>query len=399
MDIKTITSGNSINQDNITQLIESIGEFFTNNTKALVQNYKTKKVEEYNKYLEILKSYIEHVNNLIDFDSIQYSDTDPRWLYAVYVALSKFFVARSLYYKKALPNKTYQYILHNTFTIFGDAGTNDKYLTNTIDGMLNCNSKQFIHLGDIYYAGSKSECQDFIKYTTKLHTDVNELWCLSGNHEYISAGQGFFEDVLPHCGSKSTPQEASFFSLVNDENKVLLIALDTGYKCTNFTMPPASEQMDITTYLDKAQNQWLEKTLNNYVDYRVILLSHHPLASDKWPDHYFNHLLMQQIAAKNRNIILSIAGHDHRCVIYPYQYGPIEKVLTIGHASMPIIQNDYHTNCAFCPIEKDFIPSFKDNYGNNGFINILLDKDNIKINFYQVDRTTGITTEYNTLFI
>lgn len=399
MDIKTITSGNDINQNNITQLIEKIGEFFSSDVKCLSQQYKAKKVKEYVQYLTILKSYITDISNLVDFDSIQYSDSDPRWLYAVYIALSKFFIPRSLYYKKALPDKTYQYNLEDSFIIFGDAGTNDKYLDYTVKGMTNLDVQQYLHLGDIYYAGTKTECQEFIKCTSSLHTDNSSLWCLVGNHEYISTGQGFFEDVLPCCGTKDTPQETSFFALVNTKNKVLLIALDTGYKCTNFTMPPASEQMDITTYLDKAQEQWLEKTLQQYCDYRVILLSHHPLTSDKWPDHYFNHLLMQQIANTHRNIVLSVAGHDHRCVLYPYQYGPIEKTLTIGHASMPIIQNNYHTDCAFCPIEKDFIPSALNNYGNNGFVKILCNNNNIKVNFYQVDRITGITTQYNTLFI
>ncbi len=59
------------------------------------------------------------------------------------------------------------------------------------------------------------------------------LWAIPGNHEYISAGKGFFKKLIQpktRLGDikNKNPQEASFFCLENKARKLQIIALDTG---------------------------------------------------------------------------------------------------------------------------------------------------------------------------
>lgn len=399
------TKGVELTEKDATELYKHIKGFFEPNVEHLSKQYSIKKVTAYQKYMSELKNYSSIIEQCTTTHSIQYSELDPRWLYAVYIAIINFFVPRSLYFRKAMVNKSYQYPLHDRFIVFADAGTNDKYLHNLCQGMLQLQAKQYIHLGDIYYAGTKDECKDFVTYTADLRED-GELWCIPGNHEYISAGQGFFEEVLPVCGKskkhKNQEQEVSFFALVSDKYKVLLVALDTGYKCTNFTMPPASEQMDDSTRLDKNQYAWLQKTMEQYPTYRVLVLTHHPVCSDKWDTRFFNYTLYSQVVGNDnkqpREIIAWLGGHDHRCVVYPPTYGTLNKVITIGHASMPIVQPHYKTHSAMFPIDKLCIPPAEDVLsGNNGFVQIELKEEHILVIFYYVCRTTGKCEAYHTL--
>lgn len=412
INMSLFSRGLEITEKDASLIFQHIEGFFEPDIEHLSKQYSVKKVNAYQKYITELKEYRSIIEQCTTTHSIQYSELDPRWLYAVYIALVNFFVPRSLYFRKAQESKSYQYPLQDKFIIFADAGTNDKYLANTCKAMLNLQAEQYIHLGDIYYAGTKAECKDFVKYTAELR-NKGELWCIPGNHEYISSGQGFFEEVLAVCGKnkhiKKQEQETSFFALVSQKYKVLVVALDTGYKCTNFTMPPASEQMDDSTKLDKSQYAWLQKTMAEYPTYRVLVLTHHPVCSDKWDKRFFNYTLYSQVVGDqatsdssigSRQITAWLAGHDHRCVVYPQSYGTLQKVITIGHASMPIVQPHYKTSSAMFPVDKLCIPPPEDVLsGNNGFVQIELKNSNMIVTFYYVCRTTGNYEAYHTLVL
>lgn len=328
---------------------------------------------------------------------VPFSDTDPHWLYAVYIALINFFTHRKQYYRIAQPTQSYTYELADEFIIFGDAGTNDVHLRNLTAAIDAQNVRQCIHLGDIYYAGTKEECKTFGSMLPRTET-----WSLIGNHEYISAGQGFFEELIdtgllgrsPDHNEEKGKQVTSFFALANSIHKILVVGLDTGYKCENFVLPPGSEEMDYDTHLDKAQHQWLTRCYHQHPDYQIIVLTHHQPCAARWKDQQFNTRLVEQVY-QGRDIKLWVAGHDHHCVVYPHSYGPINQVLTIGHATMPSHISSYPADNGVFTIDRKAIPPAIDEWHDGGFVKVSLVTK--MITFYYVSRVDGTCTAYYTL--
>jgi hypothetical protein len=107
-----------------------------------------------------------------------------------------------------------------------------------------------------------------------------------GNHEYISAGEGYFVELVNKnvLGTTQHPQDHSFFCLESNALKVQILGLDTGYLCENFTLPLASEKMDYTTSICPAEAIWAKQRLAsaNANNLRTILLTHHQLFSAFW---------------------------------------------------------------------------------------------------------------------
>ena len=367
----------------IDEMIRDSEDLITHNRYG----YHPKHLHRYRRYISKLTHYFAHPD-LRDL-GVPFSDTDPRWLYAVYIALINFFTSRKQFYRIALPSESYTYDLAEEIIIFGDAGTNDVHLANLATAIDAQQVKQCIHLGDIYYAGTKEECRTFATYLPRTET-----WSLIGNHEYISAGQGFFEELIDGHHLGGGKQVTSFFALANPAHKILLVGLDTGYKCENFVLPPGSEEMDYDTHLDRAQHQWLTRCYHQHPDYQIVVLTHHQPCAARWKDQQFNTKLVEQVY-QGRDIKLWIAGHDHHCVVYPHSYGPINQIITIGHATMPSHISSYPPDNGVFTIDRNAIPSALDEWHNGGFIKMSLATRTLT--FYEVSREDGSWKSYYTL--
>ena len=90
-----------------------------------------------------------------------------------------------------------------------------------------------IHLGDIYYSGTRSECLTFLRNWPLRDASgpiKGRSFSLNGNHEMYSGGDGFFNVVLPAFG-----QKASYFVLRSP--KWDFYGLDTAYVSGCFHTP------------------------------------------------------------------------------------------------------------------------------------------------------------------
>jgi len=171
-----------------------------------------------------------------------------------------------------------------------------------------------VHLGDVYYSGTKKEVQDrFLALWPYRNGAINRA--INSNHEMYAGGYAYFDDTLPRFG-----QTASYFAHQNKH--WTLIGLDLAYKDHD---------------IDDAQLTWLEAVMQQVGSRKVILMSHHQL---------FSHFESQGTAlmAKERftrilkdpRVVVWVWGHEHLCTVFeqPHPaYGLYGRCF--GHGGMP----------------------------------------------------------------
>ena len=91
-----------------------------------------------------------------------------------------------------------------------------------------------LHLGDVYYSGQPSECEEKIVKATALAfkaagvAPVPTFWT-PGNHEYYSLGHGFYQTFKKlNAGNARATQQASYFCLRTRSGKWQFLGMDTG---------------------------------------------------------------------------------------------------------------------------------------------------------------------------
>jgi predicted phosphodiesterase len=167
-----------------------------------------------------------------------------------------------------------------------------------------------IHLGDIYYSGTESECRTFLKNWPLKDASGDPVqgksFALNGNHEMYSLGRPYFTIVLPAFG-----QEASYFTLHNDYWQIQ--GLDTAYD-------PFSIKGRTDARL-RAQSQWLIDSIKNNSDKQNIFLSHNQPVSAHMPEFKAAQPLMEEVLQLLQEVGGTAIygwffGHEHRCTIY-----------------------------------------------------------------------------------
>ena len=187
-----------------------------------------------------------------------------------------------------------------------------------------------IHMGDIYFSGTDSECQTFLDRWPLRGSDNQPLkgrsFALNGNHEMYSLGGPFFRLVLKAFG-----QEASYFTLFN--KRWQFQALDTAY--LPFSISGGTEDARL-----KVQGTWLEESIENNPDKRNIFLTHNQPVSAHLPEFQVAQPLMteaRQLLEKlgGLSIYAWFFGHEHRCTIYrDDDVGTLFRARLIGNGAI-----------------------------------------------------------------
>lgn len=350
---------------------------------------------------------------------VPFGDWDPVWIVALAVGAKNAFKDRS--YHPPPPSLRPSYALRKLnpsdptplrIAIVGDLGTNDSVHRGVLKGIKSKNPDYVIHLGDIYVCGTTTECTEFWKVYTDVFNDEAtrpQLWAVPGNHEYISAGEGYYNFLLDKLGDTKNKykQETSFFCLESAPLGLQLIGLDTGYKSTNFTLPPGDEKMDYTTFLSDEEAMWFKSKLNEAKtkNLRTIVLMHHQLISSFWKHELLSKKLLEQTAGQDdgNNIISWIWGHEHKVVAFEgsvtVRNGNPEREITIrnahcvGHGACPAIDKSYDIPNIYKP-KKGYLPGLSKVAGsqvyNNGFVILQGDSNKkLTLEYYEVHRDSG----------
>jgi len=206
-----------------------------------------------------------------------------------------------------------------------------------------------IHLGDIYYSGTATECSTYFQRIVDMVLDRARtkipIYTLSGNHDMYSGGAGYY-DLLAALNDPPQRQPASFFCLRATDQSWQFIAMDTGLHDHNpFDVSGA------LTYLEPDEEDWHAARIGEFPG-RTILLSHHQLFSafsrigPAGPDGRGNpcnppllkSLQRFQAAAPGR-VAAWLWGHEHNLCIYQ-PYAGLDCGRCIGHGAVPVFDSE-----------------------------------------------------------
>jgi hypothetical protein len=273
-----------------------------------------------------------------------------------------------------------------TIALVADWGADNDRAQRVANQILALNPMYAIHLGDIYYAGTGDECDQFLKHwplrnpvTGRPREKVS--FSLNGNHEMFCGARYYFSKVLPAFG-----QPASYFGLMNQYWQFL--GLDTAY--IDHRLPSDGSQ-DARLI---SQWNWLVNLLNNNVERKSILLTHHQPVS-AYHDEYVESANLRDdvtklLAATRHDAIFGwFFGHEHRCTIYA-DASTLYKARLIGNGCIP------HAPQTATPAPSGLTPFTKVNTGEypagsgeaiSGFALLTLKGPEIQIAYINEDGT------------
>lgn len=208
--------------------------------------------------------------------------------------------------------------------VVADWGTGEPEALEVLWQLKSHNPNVVMHLGDIYYAGTEYEIENYFYQPWKriLQLDTSNVLSLvlPGNHDLYAGGQPFF-GLLKKLG-----QEASFFCLRNDHWQ--LIGLDTALNDKLGGQPTA---------LDPSEAEWVIDKIQNAGNRRNILLSHHQLfsANDQFNGKSYNENLYNQLHSILPKVDLWLWGHEHDLVIFDEHRG-LRRGRCIGGSAFPV---------------------------------------------------------------
>jgi 3',5'-cyclic AMP phosphodiesterase CpdA len=178
-----------------------------------------------------------------------------------------------------------------------------------------------IHLGDVYYSGSKREYErNFLNLWPVGKSDAGVgSFALCGNHDMYYGGHAYYGTLLAE--SRLSKQEGcSYFALKNDDWQ--LLGLDTGYEDGG---------------LNGDQARWARESIDGAPDHKTALLTHHQLFSAHEPGARTMQEKIEPVLASGR-VDAWFWGHEHRCIQYEATKWNGHRVgfaSCLGHGGVP----------------------------------------------------------------
>lgn len=260
----------------------------------------------------------------------RFGDCDPRFAEAV-KRYMQFLLSRGKvpYRHSTQPN---DFVINEglperaTVGLVADWGTGQPEALEVLRQVKRQNPHVVIHLGDIYYAGTGPEIENYFakpweEILQPKAAGITSL-TLPGNHDLYAGGQPFY-DLLDRLG-----QGASFFCMRNKDWQ--LIGLDTALH-DQLNGPPTS--------LEASELEWLRDKIHNSGNRRTVLMSHHQLFStnDQWGELKlsYNPTLYEQLKSLLPQVDLWLWGHEHDLVIFDDHMG-LKRGRCIGGSAFPV---------------------------------------------------------------
>lgn len=203
--------------------------------------------------------------------------------------------------------------------IAGDWGTGDwrKNSPSSLvrEQMVKQEADYTIHLGDVYYAGTKD--QEINNLVETWPVGKKGCFTLNSNHEMYNGAYSYFQQALPN--KFITQKGCSYFALEN--SNWLIIGIDTAYHADR-------NNLYLVGNLNDGQMSWLKSLPKNK---KIIMLSHHEACD---------------ITGKNKSkvyeqVVESLSqvpdfwywGHLHNAIIYQEKNSFHGRC--IGHGAIP----------------------------------------------------------------
>jgi predicted phosphodiesterase len=262
--------------------------------------------------------------------------------------------------------------------IVADWGTGEPEALEVLRQVKGHNPQVVIHLGDIYYAGTEHEVENYFYQPWKriLELDTSKILSLvlPGNHDLYAGGAPFY-GLLKNLG-----QGASFFCLRNEHWQ--LIGLDTALNDKLAGQPTALHPSEVEWAIDKIENAGNRRT---------ILLSHHQLFStnEQFDRTGYNQNLYDQVAPILPKVDLWLWGHEHDLVIFK-DYKGLQRGRCIGGSAFPVGNFEMPTSHVNpdVPFNEDVALSKGSAFYQHCYVMIKLNGRSAKVSYYE-DRDGG----------
>jgi predicted phosphodiesterase len=254
--------------------------------------------------------------------------------------------------------------------IVGDWGTGQADARALLQAIARKNPDLVIHLGDIYYAGTEFEMQNYFLNIWKSTFDLSKIrtFTLAGNHDMYSGGAPYYE-LIQDLG-----QPASYFCLRNDDWQ--FVALDTGLHDDDALAAKP-------TFLEDTEVAWLNDKIATAGQRRTVLMSHHQLftAIEDIGAQSVNVRLQAQVGPILPKVDVWFWGHEHNQVIYKPWEGVLARCL--GHGAYPVGLDEIPAKPKFdVPMENVFLTK-GEAFHSHGYAMMELDGPAARVSYYQ----------------
>jgi Calcineurin-like phosphoesterase len=287
-------------------------------------------------------------------DEIRFSKCDPRWVdtlqqYAKYFGPGGGLQAIPYIRAGKVGKQVLEMKPNARVALIADWGTGTDAAITLLQSVKQRSPDIVIHLGDVYYSGTETECDKFfLQIVNEVFDRTNTnipVFTIPGNHDMYAAGTGFYS-LIGKLNSGALRQPASFFCLRSTDGNWQFAAMDTGLHDRD-----PFHVKEVLTYLETDEEDWHADRIAEFPG-RTILLSHHQLFSAfsqiGQPDkdgnlHPCNPNLLASYArfrdAAPGRIAAWFWGHEHNLCIYQ-PYAGLECGRCIGHAAIPVFTDD-----------------------------------------------------------
>jgi hypothetical protein len=235
-----------------------------------------------------------------------------------------------------------------------------------------------IHLGDVYYAGRRSE---FAEYFEKLLDPIlaeTSLFALNSNHEMFSGGIPYFNYIAKRAAlhPDKQKQEGSYFCLRSERFQI--VGIDTAF-------------FGQGRYKEPLLVEWLRSVLREGRDagrVNILLSADHPYL---YGDNDLTRLLrkdLKSVALEEGLVDLWFWGNTHYCALFDHKLAPSGDIPAlpfvgscIGHGGYPY---DKQRRGKFEPAPMLFLEdqarfpketNLRQDRGNNGYCVLQLNAD------------------------
>ena len=274
--------------------------------------------------------------------------------------------------------------------ILGDWGVGDDVATNVLQQVAALKPDLLLHLGDVYYAGTKIEVKvNFLNICRSVLGNI-PTYTLCGNHDMYSGGDGYYW-LLDEIGQKS-----SYFCLQNDD--WVFLAMDTGFHDNN----PFNVSTNMTKLVSQdgwSEASWHLDQISKAGNRKLVLLSHHQLFSpfgsvgsvDGTP-YAYNPNLYDVFKTVLPKVEWWFWGHEHTLGIYP-PYMDLKKGRCVGASAVPVFhdQQSYFSASGLKTLDgtmptwdQNGVLGFSKNMYNNCFAMMTLNGASATVDYYDV---------------
>lgn len=263
------------------------------------------------------------------------SDCDPRYGEAVAQYLNFLAGDESVPYRK--PESPDDFVIDGRLPanavvgIVADWATGEPEALEVLRQVKNHNPQIAIHLGDVYYAGTQYEVDNYFykPWTEILKPAQDKVLSLTlpGNHDLYAGGKPYYDliDRLSKLGNLNQ-NAASYFCLRNEHWQI--IGLDTALHDRLGGKP---------TFLEDTEVEWLAHKFETANGRRTILLSHHQLfsANDQFKGKSYNEKFYKQVEKFLTQTDLWLWGHEHDVFVFD-EFKKLKRGRCIGGSAFPV---------------------------------------------------------------